>query len=105
MQSSKCLYSNSTVNINARDCSGSEFEDEWWFLEDRASPNDDLYRIRNKQAEDRCVYSNSDGRFSVYFCNPYSDQYWAFEVNPSNDSFFRIKNNKSKLSIDNVFYN
>ena len=98
------MYSNST-DFNARICCESECEDQVWFLEDIGSSNDDHYRIINSQT-DKCVVSdNTPTIFDVDFCTTYSDEYWTFEVNPDDDSFFRIKNVHSKLSIDNIFYN
>ena len=98
MQSSRCIYrGDNSGDFGAKDCCEEGCKDQWWYLDDPDSPNDDCYKIKHTQRQDTCMYSNEYG-FHTFLCDPWPEQYWTFEPHPSLDSYFRIKNNYTELS-------
>ena len=53
------------------------------------------FKLKNLESN-QCIYSNSDGRFDVWNCGDYQDQWWYLEVtHNSNDDYYRIRNKES----------
>ena len=53
------------------------------------------FKLKNLQSN-RCMYSNSDGRFNDYTCENHEDQWWRLQVeHSSNENYYRIQNKQS----------
>eukprot|EP01083_Nonionella_stella_P072777 196349_1 len=59
------------------------------------------FKLQNK-ATGKCIYQNSDGRFSFYRCDIWDDQYWRMDAMDSNSEYFRLKNLQSGQCITNT---
>ena len=95
----KCMYATSNGELLADDCCTGGFAgcEEQYFYYGVTSTDDFTFVHFQSQ---RCIFSNSDGSFGTFTCDPSSsDQHWrSVPISDTMEMMFRLKSKDSGLS-------